>query len=100
MTSTKKATAPRQEVGSLSQSNAPDYSAPSISVREIISPATRKAAIEQHCKACIHDPGSPGTWRQQTAECTSKTCALWAFRPTPSNGAHETRTSILAPELA
>lgn len=46
--------------------------------------SSRKLAIEQHCKACIYDPvGGTGSWRQQAANCTSKNCALWPFRPTP-----------------
>lgn len=45
---------------------------------------SRKAAIDQHCKECIYDSYSPGTWRRQVEKCTSKNCALYPFRPTPT----------------
>lgn len=47
---------------------------------------SRKAAIEQHCFDCLADCHAPGTRRQQVAECTSKNCALWHFRPMPYAG--------------
>lgn len=41
---------------------------------------SRSRAIHQHCKACIYDPYSNGTWRQQTEACSSTQCALWPYR--------------------
>jgi hypothetical protein len=58
---------------------------------------SRKAAIEQHCKNCIYSPGD-GPWRKQVAECTSKTCALFSFRPTPARTTPEARTAPVASE--
>jgi len=46
-------------------------------------PTTRAAAINTHCRDCIADPGSPGHWREQVADCTAGGCALFAFRPVP-----------------
>jgi hypothetical protein len=48
---------------------------------------SRKKAIDAFCKACIYDPKSAGTWRQQTAACTSKNCPLFAFRPRAATAA-------------
>lgn len=41
-----------------------------------------RAAINQHCKSCIHDPkAGTGSWRQQVEACTVKKCALYPVRP-------------------
>ncbi len=40
-----------------------------------------RAAVDQHCKQCIHDSLCPGTWRQQVTLCAVKECALWRVRP-------------------
>lgn len=45
--------------------------------------ATRAAAINAHCRACIVDPLAAGTWREQVASCVSAACALFPFRPVP-----------------
>ena len=41
--------------------------------------------INEMCKSCLFDPtGGTGTWRQQTAACTSKSCPLYNVRPRPT----------------
>jgi hypothetical protein len=43
-----------------------------------------RKAINAKCKECIYDPlGGTGTWKKQVVECTSKSCPLWPYRPTP-----------------
>jgi len=37
-------------------------------------------------RKCIYCESGPGTWRQQVAACTSKTCPLYSVRPMPANG--------------
>ena len=45
-----------------------------------------RAAIDQHCKNCLYDPGrGNGAWREQIDRCTSTNCAIWPVRPR-SNG--------------
>lgn len=46
-----------------------------------------RAAIDSMCRACIHDPAAPGTWREQVAQCSVLDCALWPVRPAPTSGA-------------
>lgn len=52
-----------------------------------MSTSTRKPglslrkAINDHCKQCIYDQYSKGTWRQQVEACTSPGCALYSVRP-------------------
>ena len=36
-----------------------------------------RKAINQMCKSCIHDPLSPGSWRQHVFLCSAKSCPLW-----------------------
>ena len=44
--------------------------------------SSRKAAIDNFCKACICDPQpGNGTWRQQTENCSNSRCPLFPFRP-------------------
>lgn len=44
-----------------------------------------RAAVNDYCRWCIHDPASGlGTWRQQTQGCTATDCPLWPHRPLPS----------------
>lgn len=44
-----------------------------------------RRAINEKCKECSFDPiGGTGTWRQQTAACTSKSCPLFNVRPRPT----------------
>lgn len=43
-----------------------------------------KGKIDAKCVECIYDPLDVGTWRQQVARCTSKTCPLYNSRPKPS----------------
>jgi hypothetical protein len=45
-----------------------------------------RAAINAKCRECIHDDNSPGTWREQVAQCSVARCPLWAVRPEPSGG--------------
>jgi len=45
-----------------------------------------RQAINAMCRHCIYDQHSgSGTWRQQTAACTSKTCPLFPVRPMPTD---------------
>ena len=44
-------------------------------------PSLRKC-INDHCKACIHDPKAAGTWRQQVTLCSVTGCPLHVVRPT------------------
>lgn len=37
-------------------------------------------AIESMCRTCIYDENSPGTWRMQVQNCTSKECPLHDVR--------------------
>ncbi len=42
-----------------------------------------REAIDAKCRECIYDPeGGAGTWRAQVTACTSRTCPLFAVRPT------------------
>ena len=43
--------------------------------------ASLKKCVEQHCKNCTYDSTQPGSWRQQTENCTVVSCALWPVRP-------------------
>lgn len=47
---------------------------------------TRGQAITAKCRDCSYDKHSPGTWRQQVAQCTVIRCPLWPLRPMPSSG--------------
>jgi len=42
--------------------------------------ASLRAAVDQHCKQCIADPRSPGSWRQQVPLCSVENCPLWHVR--------------------
>ncbi len=43
-----------------------------------------RAAINQKCRDCIHDPKSGlGTWREQVDQCLSPDCGLYPVRPMP-----------------
>lgn len=37
--------------------------------------------VDMMCKACSYDSTQPGSWRQQTEDCTVRTCPLWKSRP-------------------
>lgn len=39
--------------------------------------------IDAKCKACVYDPLSKGTWREQVADCRGVTCPLYDVRPLP-----------------
>jgi hypothetical protein len=41
--------------------------------------------INEKCKDCIYDPASSGTWRQQVALCSVKSCTLYDVRPKPTS---------------
>jgi hypothetical protein len=60
-----------------------------------------RRAINEKCKECLFDPISgTGTWRQQTAACTSKTCPLYNVRPRPTGYMAQSLTALESPELA
>jgi len=46
---------------------------------------SRAAAIDAHCRNCIYDSLSAGTWREQVAACSSGGCDLFAVRPVPAS---------------
>lgn len=49
-----------------------------------------RTAIDAKCRGCIYDPiGGTGTWREQVAACTSRTCPLFQARPLPRKGGAE-----------
>jgi len=58
-----------------------------------------RKAINAKCKECIYDSYSKGTWRKQTAECTSYKCSLYPFRPTPIDTSSKQRRAVIASEL-
>jgi hypothetical protein len=60
---------------------------------EISRRISLRAAINGCCRACIHDPHAPGTWRQQVEACTSSECALHAARPRSSRPAPQASES-------
>ena len=41
--------------------------------------------INQNCKDCIYDSSAPGTWRQQVALCSIKSCPFWDIRARPTS---------------
>lgn len=59
--------------------------------------SSRKKAIEDHCKKCIFDNAAQGTWREQVFNCTSLSCSLWPFRPTPYRLIASSRTQLRDP---
>lgn len=40
-----------------------------------------RASINNHCKRCVFDTCSPGTWKQQVTLCSVESCDLWDVRP-------------------
>jgi hypothetical protein len=49
--------------------------------------ASLRVAVNSKCKDCIYDALSGGgTWREQVAQCSVKSCALWPVRPGPKTG--------------
>ena len=56
--------------------------------------------IDNMCRSCLHDPiGGNGSWRNQVANCTSKSCPLYDVRPLPKVvGSTKRRSLILARE--
>jgi hypothetical protein len=40
-----------------------------------------RRVINEKCKDCIYDAASSGTWRQQVALCSVKSCTLYDVRP-------------------
>ena len=39
-----------------------------------------RKCINEKCRDCIYDSIVPGTWRQQVALCSVKSCALYDVR--------------------
>ena len=56
--------------------------------------------VDEKCKDCIYDPTVPGTWRQQVALCTAKTCPLWDVRAKPSSPIPESTLRWYGVDLA
>ncbi len=63
---------------------------------------SRKEAINAKCKECIYDKDDKGTVRQQIAMCTSRTCPLFGYRPSPivKKGHEVAKTIVKTNELA
>jgi len=58
-----------------------------------------RRAINDKCKTCIYDPYSgTGTWRQQTAACTSFKCPLYPVRPMPTDNTTGERIALTESE--
>lgn len=54
-----------------------------------------RAAVNAKCKECIYDPiAGRGTWRQQVEACTSRSCPLFAVRPTSSSSKVEDEADL------
>ncbi len=58
-----------------------------------------RKAINLKCRECIYCESGPGTWRQQAAACTSKTCPLYLVRPMPANGIARELNALESPEI-
>ena len=56
--------------------------------------------INEKCKDCIYDPTSSGTWRQQVALCSIKTCPLWDVRAKPTSPIPESTLRWYGVDLA
>ena len=56
--------------------------------------------VNEKCKDCIYDPTVPGTWRQQVALCTAKTCPLWRIRAKPTSPIPESTLRWYGVDLA
>ena len=41
--------------------------------------------IDQNCKDCTYDSACPGSWRQQVALCSIKSCPFWDIRAKPTS---------------
>ena len=54
-----------------------------------------RKAIDNMCKDCTYDELDKGTWRQQVAACTTKTCPLHSVRPVSAKN----NTTYLTSEL-
>jgi hypothetical protein len=46
-----------------------------------------RAAVNDYCRWCIHDPLAGGSWRQQVGACLHAECPLWPHRPRSKAGA-------------
>ena len=53
--------------------------------------ASLKKCVDEKCKQCTYDPSSPGSWRQQTENCTVTSCPLWEVRPVTMESGHQRR---------
>ena len=53
-------------------------------IDRLVSKVGLRGKIDAKCIECIYDPYADGTWRQQVAGCTSKTCPLHTSRAKPS----------------
>jgi hypothetical protein len=54
-----------------------------------------RKAINNKCKECIYCPNSGGgSWRQQVAACTAKSCPLFNVRPKPTQSTKRNVTAL------
>ena len=56
--------------------------------------------IDQNCKDCTYDSACPGTWRQQVALCSVKSCAFWNIRAKPTSPIPESTLRWYGVDLA
>ena len=56
--------------------------------------------VDKKCKDCIYDPTASGTWRQQVALCTAKSCPLWDVRAKPTSLIPESTSRWYGVDLA
>lgn len=59
-----------------------------------------RRVINESCKDCIYDPASSGTWRQQVALCSVKSCTLYDVRPKPTSPIPESTLRWYGVDLA
>ena len=53
-----------------------------------------RKAIDAMCKDCTYDDQDKGTWRQQVAACTLKTCPLHPVRPVDEKSVSYTHLTL------
>jgi hypothetical protein len=52
-----------------------------ITMKEQIIIQSLRKAVDAHCKSCVYDPQSEGSWRHQVESCSVTQCELYPHRP-------------------
>lgn len=66
---------------------------------DVTTKPSLRSAINAKCRECIYCPlTGTGTWRQQTAACSSKGCPLWPVRPMPYPANKQMLNALKSPE--